>query len=121
MRFDDEHQTRQANFGQTLSADEKAALIAFFKRTRALSLPRGDDIALNYEVDLSERYTRIFEEIKSYLGPIDLGTANKIHAWLLKAVPKAPKKVNSRLSLTSGSIIIAADILGEVVRRFSRR
>jgi hypothetical protein len=112
---------RRAKFGPTLSGDEKAALIAFSKRTKALSSPKGDDIVLKCEVDLSDRYTQIFEEIKSYLGPIDLGTANKIHTSLLRAVPKAPKKVKSRVSLTSGSIIIAADILGEVVRRFSLR
>lgn len=113
--------TRQNKSGKTLSSDEKAALIAFFKRTRALSIPRGDDISLRSEVDLAVRYTQVFGEIKSYLGPIDLGTANKIHNLLFKAVPKAPKKVNSHVSLTSGSIIIAADILGEVVRRFSLR
>lgn len=101
--------------------EEKAALLDFLKLIKSLSTARGNDITVRFEVDLSARYRRLLQEIKVYKGRFDISVANRIHSTVFKSVPKPPRKMNGRVLLTRESVSLAAEILGEVVRRCAQR
>lgn len=101
--------------------EERAALLSFHKQTKSLSMARGEDIVVRFEVDLSARYARLLQEIKAYKGPIDIRVANKVHSSVFKSVPKPPRKIKARLLLTRESVSLAAEVLGEIVRRCAQR
>jgi hypothetical protein len=104
-----------------MSPEEQAASLVLLRQTKSLSTPRGDDIATRFEVDLSLRYKRLIQEIKAYTWAINIGEASRIHSSVHKAVPKPPRKMNARVLLTRESVRLAAEILGEVVRRCAQR
>lgn len=113
--------SKQKKPGADISPEEKAALLAFCRQVKSLSAPKGDDITVWCNVDLSARYKKTVQEIKAYKGLVDIGVGNKIHSSVFKAVPKAPKNMKARVSLTRESVNLAGQILEETVRRCSQR
>jgi len=104
-----------------ITPEEKVALQGFLKKTKSLSTPRGDDIGVVLDVDLSARYMQLLQEIKAYGGPFDVGVANRVHTSVFKSLPKPPKRMRSHVSLTRESVGLAVEVLGELVCRCAQR
>jgi hypothetical protein len=107
--------TREQNKGQP--SEERMHSLAFRKLTKSLSSPKGNDISLSCEADLGARYKRLLQEVKSFVGPIDISVGNQIHSSVFRAVPQIPKKMNGSISLSRESFRLATEILNETVRR----
>lgn len=102
-----------------ISQEEKAVLLAFHKLLKSLCACRGEDLGIRCEIDLSSRYKQLLHAIKEYKGPFDASTANKIHSSVFKPIMRPLKKVRSQVYLTRNSVALAAEILGQAVKRAS--
>ncbi len=111
----------QRNASASISTEEQSALLAFVKVLKALSLAKGADIRGRCEVDLSARYRLLLQAVKAYAYPIDLASGNKIHSSVIRLLPKSPKDVKIVFTLKRDSLLLAADILAETIRRSSLR
>ena len=97
----------------------KALAESFSQHLRTLASPAGEDISATFRLDLESRFSRLFDLLKAYSGPPEAGLANKIHAALLKAVPKFRTRVKTKFELSLGTVGLTRQILSEALSRFA--